>query len=165
MPGDGITKNKLEAEVPWVYSSVGQNNTHIYWNHITQKPPLGRRVPTYLACLNSAAPGPEATQNVLNGDHTHLICPDPRSYPAFLPQLRGHFFYSLDSLNLTHPPGADRAWNTYPPQSSKTVNLPILLVDEIQYKDYLRAVCIYQYLDALWILNIWIYPVLQNHLQ
>lgn len=35
----------------------------------------------------------------------------------------------------------------------------------IPVKDFMRTACICQYLGYMWILNIWIQPALQNHMQ
>ena len=61
--GSENIKNKRDAVAPQgVYSPMRQNNRCIYWNNITQKSPIGRKAPTYLACLIHGVPGLQATQ-------------------------------------------------------------------------------------------------------
>ena len=96
--------------------------------------------------------------------------PDSLKLPDFSPSLLPHLwgpFYTLEGLQyLIYPPGADWTWKTYTPQSSKGAYLSILLVDEFQYKDFMRTVWIYSLnLEAPWISNILIQTILQNHLQ
>ena len=96
--------------------------------------------------------------------------PDSLKLPDFSPSLLPHLwgpFYTLEGLEyLIYPPGADWTWKTYTPQSSKGAYLSILLVDEFQYKDFMRTVWIYSLnLEAPWISNILIQTILQNHLQ
>ena len=116
-----------------------------------------------------SASHPNLTPGVLTGDHNTYVprlSKLPDFSPSHLPHLGGPF-YTLEGLEyLIHSPGADLTWKTYTSQSSKGAYLSILLVDEFQYKDFMRTVWIYSLnLEAPWISNILIQTILQNHLQ